>query len=74
MKSNFPTTECLIIIVLLSLFIGLIYACHKNETEERAREYSAWCKITGNPKELSFDEWKVLGGKLLIYSGDQTKE
>jgi len=45
------------IVILFSVFIFCIFY-HCNVTMPNA--YKAWCKQTGNEKQLSYEEWKDL--------------
>lgn len=52
-------TEILILIGLLALMAAMIapaYQMHK----DHPKMYQAWCKQTGNPKNLSYEEWNLL--------------
>ena len=64
--------------VIVSAIIGLILAvwipCSieaKHRPVEEAAQYSAWCKLTGNERGLTQDEFKVLceAGVLVLESG-----
>lgn len=47
----------LVIVVLLGL-VGV--AGYHKESVEMPEAYRAWVKQTGNPKELTFEEWRAL--------------
>jgi len=38
---------------------------------ERLAPYKAWCKLTGNEKELTYAEWKVLKDNHLLANPEQ---
>ena len=51
------------VIILLSLMmlVGFFgYSLYKKETVRMQNGYAAWVKLTGNPKALTYDEWRSL--------------
>lgn len=49
----FSATFALVIFVL-------IYFENRLETVAMPKAFAAWCKQTGNPKELTYEEWRAL--------------
>lgn len=45
-------------IVMLVLF--LVWSSWYQAAVEKPKAYAAWVKQTGNPKQLTYDEWKSL--------------
>ncbi len=51
----------LIVGFIILLMLGLVvWSVYHVETYEKPKAYAAWCKETGNPKELTYDEWRSL--------------
>ena len=60
MKRGFTLIEvCIVLAILGLLAVIVVGALHKERTEMPAA-YAAWVKQSGNPKELTYDEWRVL--------------
>ena len=52
-----------VILAVIGLFVGLfliLASIVSHEKRELERGYPAWVKQTGNPKELTFEEWCAL--------------
>ena len=68
----------LVAIIVLSIFVVVVsqglskdiegmFEKHKQEQEDTNKSaYAAWVKVTGNPKELTYEEWKALSDKGLL--------
>lgn len=59
--------------LLLALFLFLV-VCFFMGNPEYKETYAAWVKYTGNPKELTYDEWRMLMNSDLISKIDNSKE
>lgn len=58
---NIETVITTAIIGLLAAYIIGMIACDiYHEKVEMPESYRAWVKQTGNPKSLTFDEWRAL--------------
>lgn len=60
MRNFMSCTEWVIATVVIALLSIMFLAVHIEQTVEMPKAYQAWCKQTGNPKELTFEEWKSL--------------
>ena len=52
-----------IILAVIGLLVGIfliLVSIAREEARELERGYPAWVKQTGNPKELTFEEWCAL--------------
>jgi hypothetical protein len=50
-----------VIVFWILLLLGLaVFGAAYDETVIMPRTFAAWCKETGNPKSLSYDEWRDL--------------
>lgn len=52
--------EKLTVFVLLTIMGIVFWSCYNEITVVRPRAYQAWIKQTGNPKNLTFEEWDDL--------------
>jgi len=50
----------LLVFAIIFLFGSLWYFSHNYENVQLPRQFQSWCKHTGNPGQLTFDEWLVL--------------
>lgn len=61
MKRGFTMVEVVIVVAIIGLLAAIVLGVHHHkEKVVMPAAYSAWVKQTGNPKELSYDEWRTL--------------
>lgn len=53
-------TEWVIIAIIVALLSIVVWSCHYKATVTMPAAYQAWVKQTGNPKELTYEEWRSL--------------
>ena len=56
---GFAIVELLILLAIAGIIVGMA-AYTVEERKKQPATYHAWAKQTGNPKNLTFDEWKLL--------------
>jgi len=52
--------EVFAVAAILALFLLLFCLHYHKETVDMPKAYQAWVKQTGNPKELTYEEWRRL--------------
>jgi Tfp pilus assembly major pilin PilA len=57
---EFTWIEYLVVVVVIMLVAGAIGGAIFNESVEKPKQYQAWCKQTGNPNEITYQEWRSL--------------
>ena len=60
MKRGFSVVEVCIVVVIILLLAAITAGALYRVCIELPAAYAAWEKQTGNPKELTYDEWRVL--------------
>lgn len=50
----------LLMLGMLCIFVGLGYVTHQYEHVQLPLQFASWSKHTGNPGNLTFEEWKHL--------------
>ena len=50
----------LIIFGMVCIVVGLGYVTYRYKHEQLPLQYTSWSKHTGNPNNLTFEEWKYL--------------
>ena len=71
-QSKKPEEEgvsCIVILIIIFLifFGGCVGLCKHADENLKEKRYKTWCKYTGNPKKLSFEEWKYLPKNIKEY-------
>lgn len=57
-KRALLTASC-IALVFLSVFFIPVYFSGRALEKHNGEAFEAWCKLTGNKQELTFEEWKA---------------
>jgi len=60
MKQGFSIIEVLIVLTIIAIMSYMVVSSAYNEVTTMPTAYSAWVKQTGNPKELTYEEWRSL--------------
>lgn len=58
-------SSCFAFIVIATVFCIVVSAfggCEGPSREQIVFKYNSWCKASGNSKNLTIEEWEVLGG------------
>lgn len=56
----------LLIAVMVHNLVGQVEKFQENDENRNKTAFGAWVKVTGNPKKLTYDEWKALSKKGLL--------
>lgn len=59
-KRGFTTVEAIVCCAILVILVVIIGGAIARETVAMPEAYQAWCKETGNPKALTYQEWRSL--------------
>lgn len=59
-RGGWTLIETAIVITIIALLGLIFWGTHRRMTVELPNAYRAWCKQTGNPKQLTYDEWNDL--------------
>ncbi len=50
----------IMVAAVIFIFVWIGFAIHREETIEMPRAFAAWVKLTGNEKNLTYQEWRDL--------------
>ncbi len=53
-------TFTIVVLGIIAFILTIAYFVEIQRTERYAKAYPAWVKQTGNPKELTFEEWRAI--------------
>jgi hypothetical protein len=57
---NLSKTEGCVIALIVVLLGVLLLCAHQEIMVNRPRAFAAWVKLTGNPQNLTYEEWLAL--------------
>ena len=56
---RYHAIEYAIVAIIAALLFVLVLG-EKQKQEMRPQQYAAWCKLTGNEKQMTYEEWLML--------------
>jgi hypothetical protein len=59
-NSAYTVTEVFVVIMIMATLSIFVFSEVNYQKTELPNEYAAWVKMTGNPNNLTFEEWKSL--------------